>query len=1088
MSSELGDELKQAFPQLFEVKELQPADLDGTMHERRYTYIPRFRKMGLYVFPNVPGRKIPKIENWNRRQDIVSIDPEDNYGIRCGEKINEGDWYLIVLDFEDAVEAIRMLGKEVFEKLLKETLVVRSAHMGIHIYLLCDSVPEQSIGEAVKKDGKNLMDLLGPDKQVVGPYSVINHRFCEGKKCPWKKQMLEKKEEWDVYTAYEKISPNLKIGKTEKETLAGLFKQIAEKGYELNPKLEQWLFGPGKIQEECVERVARQRKQEAGIEIPILKVLQAYGIKDLKRCGEELYGSHPVHGSEGGHNFWVNPNKNVWHCFRHGSGGSAIDLIGVLEGIIQCEESLAPLGKEKFTTIMEKALEKGIISKEDYVKLFKQQEGEKTLNYSQIMEIKSLLIPVYRRGFRQLIWVFLSYWSAKARIAPGCIATVLKELHSTMQDEEELRYRASALIYSYRKAGFPLEKFKEELEQALGVKLEEIPNDVIDERAIKKYTGLKDLLFEATNDENQANEVIEGLSGIFGKYSPFRDPVFVRYLGNTYFANTFNRIALFETNYNKKTDKVMWIEKATVITAGVSSLVEIRDPRTNEVYWRATWELARGGRIEVVGTVEDHLEALRANCLIAVKRYAEDAIQSIFNALAEKGYVEKQLAVETDGFYIDENGKLQCSRLIPMDEKELKEGVKKGIRKLNEVAVFFDQNAFGAMIKASILLPLTYALKKTQSGSEIPRRVYAVGPPGCGKTTLALITNCYIWGIEIERFFRPFKDISTEARLGKVMSQWTFPTLIDNASDLFSDEKYSPMRSVMNSAEESEFVRSVHVKGRYTSIPALSPLIFTIDSAVAEKLNAADKRRAVFIRLGIEHLTQKDASEKVREFNRRYGARGEKLGRGGELMYIGQWLMRYYIENWEKIRTEPWLEAVDEALNALFEYAEEPKPVWLQAEIADKEEILESVYQDMKEKVIDAIKEYVINLIIEKGRRGELDTRIGFWDRLNYVTSLNIPAGVYALEDGRKYGLPWEKTVIITKKIIDLLIKERIQLTTLKDLASLMGWEYRPVFMSRPLGIKNQSVVFAPLEAFEEAGETSAEEKEDPSVTFDLTL
>jgi energy-coupling factor transporter ATP-binding protein EcfA2 len=475
---------------------------------------------------------------------------------------------------------------------------------------------------------------------------------------------------------------------------------------------------------------------------------------------------------------------------------------------------------------------------------------------------------------------------------------------------------------------------------------------------------------------------------------------------------------------------------------------------------------------------------LKANCLINVKRYAEDAIQSIFNALAEKGYVEKQLAVETDGFYIDENGKLQCSRLIPMDEKELKEGVKRGIRKLNEVAIFFDQNAFGAMIKASILLPLTYVLKKTQSGSEAPRRIYTIGPPGCGKTTLALITNCYIWGTEIERFFRPFKDISTEARLGKVMSQWTFPTLIDNASDLFADEKYSPMRSVMNSAEESEFVRRVHVKGRYTSIPALSPLIFTIDSAVAEKLNAADKRRAVIIRLGIEHLTQKDASEKVREFNRRYGARGERLGREGDLMYIGQWLMRYYIENWEKIRNKSWLEVVDEVLNALFEYAGEPKPVWLEAKVGDKEEILETVYEEMKEKVIDVINDYIINIIIEKGKRSELETRPGFWDRLNYITNLKVRAGIYALDDGKKYGLPWNRTVVITRKIIEVFLKEQIQLTNLKDLANLMDWEYREAFVCRPLGIVKQPAVFAPVETFEEA-ETDKVDAEE--ITLDLT-
>jgi hypothetical protein len=100
---------------------------------------------------------------------------------------------------------------------------------------------------------------------------------------------------------------------------------------------------------------------------------------------------------------------------------------------------------------------------------------------------------------------------------------------------------------------------------------------------------------------------------------------------------------------------------------------------------------------------------------------------------------------------------------------------------------------------------------------------------------------------------------------------------------------------------------------------------------------------------------------------------------------------------------------------------------------------------------------------------------------------LNIPTGVYALEDGRKYGLPWEKTVIITKRIIDLLIKEKIQLTTLKDLASLMGWEYRPVFRSRTLGINNQSVVCAPLEAFEEIEETTTKGEGDFSIALDLT-
>jgi hypothetical protein len=194
--------------------------------------------------------------------------------------------------------------------------------------------------------------------------------------------------------------------------------------------------------------------------------------------------------------------------------------------------------------------------------------------------------------------------------------------------------------------------------------------------------------------------------------------------------------------------------------------------------------------------------------------------------------------------------------------------------------------------------------------------------------------------------------------------------------------------------------------------------------------------------------------------------------------------MRYYIENWEKIRNKPWLEVVDEVLNALFEYVGEPKPVWLEAKVGDKEEILETVYEEMKEKVIDAINDYIINIIIEKGKRSELETRPGFWDRLNYITNLKVRAGIYALDDGKKYGLPWGRTIVITRKIIEVFLKERIQLTNLKDLANLMDWEYREAFVCRPLGIVKQPAVFAPIETFEEAetGKVDVEE-----ITLDLT-
>ncbi len=64
-----------------------------------------------------------------------------------------------------------------------------------------------------------------------------------------------------------------------------------------------------------------------------LNILQEVPLSGLHKQGEEYYGAHPVHGSETGRNFWVNPTRGVWHCFRHGTGGGPLSWVGVEAGI-----------------------------------------------------------------------------------------------------------------------------------------------------------------------------------------------------------------------------------------------------------------------------------------------------------------------------------------------------------------------------------------------------------------------------------------------------------------------------------------------------------------------------------------------------------------------------------------------------------------------------------------------------------------------------------------------------------------------------------------------------------------------------------
>src|SRR5439155_15531464 len=84
----------------------------------------------------------------------------------------------------------------------------------------------------------------------------------------------------------------------------------------------------------------------------------------LRESGDQLQGSHPVHGSETGTNFSVSPRENVWHCFRCDSGGGPWSLLAVLERIIDCQEAIpGGLRGQQFKRVQEIALEKGLIEK-----------------------------------------------------------------------------------------------------------------------------------------------------------------------------------------------------------------------------------------------------------------------------------------------------------------------------------------------------------------------------------------------------------------------------------------------------------------------------------------------------------------------------------------------------------------------------------------------------------------------------------------------------------------------------------------------------------------------------------------------------
>lgn len=71
----------------------------------------------------------------------------------------------------------------------------------------------------------------------------------------------------------------------------------------------------------------------------LVAIAEHYGTALERKSQTELAGPHPVHGSSTGDNLNVNPSKGCWHCWRHGTGGDALALIAVCEGLVDCEHA-----------------------------------------------------------------------------------------------------------------------------------------------------------------------------------------------------------------------------------------------------------------------------------------------------------------------------------------------------------------------------------------------------------------------------------------------------------------------------------------------------------------------------------------------------------------------------------------------------------------------------------------------------------------------------------------------------------------------------------------------------------------------------
>lgn len=271
-----------------------------------------------------------------------------NYGVLGGE----GD--LIIFD-ADELERLQELG---IIAALPETLLVRTpGRGGLHYYYICPGIEKKMAlydPEQIKQDEKgrssykHVADLVAAGMQAVGPGCI--RAFPGGE-----------------LRSYEVVK-DVPIASISKEELLEILKP-------LRTSL--------KVDREKKKEIKReQREQELGIhslEIRTLEKLQSWAkelrvedillpddiVKDDIEGSGEIQGAHPIHGStkeEGGNNFAINIKKNQWCCYRCGTGGGALELLAIREGILDCSECVPGWRREqpaKLIEVLNKARELG---------------------------------------------------------------------------------------------------------------------------------------------------------------------------------------------------------------------------------------------------------------------------------------------------------------------------------------------------------------------------------------------------------------------------------------------------------------------------------------------------------------------------------------------------------------------------------------------------------------------------------------------------------------------------------------------------------------------------------------------------------
>ncbi|MEO0202348.1 MAG: hypothetical protein ABIL37_01315 [candidate division WOR-3 bacterium] len=635
------------------------------------------------------------------------------------------------------------------------------------------------------------------------------------------------------------------------------------------------------------------------------------------------------------------------------------------------------------------------------------------LNDSEILRIIDLIRDSYKPGFRQSLCLYLSGWLAKARISPISVIKIIKTLYESTGDEEQLKTRLGAVVYSFKKAGINIDEYSSDIERIVEVKPYGLERE-INENKIKGISGLQEI-FERTMGEEKALAVLHELSEILQTLSPYHDSIIelIDYEKQIYvIANLRKKII---ARAKRENNTLIYKERICVVSP--TRVFVYSNPIGGITKYEIVFEGTTLQKPLVVGpaTIDEIADRLIAEGLVYHRKLIYDSLSAIAQAFIRKGKAELRTEIESPGFYFI-NNKIIAIKIEKQDFE--KEKLRESLKLLNELAeVWFKhiQDKFSSIIKWGTIAPFGYVQK--QRGKWIPW-LYLFGDSATGKTTLGRII-LKMWGLDTKHE-KTGASIDTIPRIGYVLSMSTFPVLINEPGNALTKEE---VIETIKNAIDTTLVRGKYIRGAYSEIPALSNLIFTSNKFFP-------KDDALLRRLKIIQFSfgEKIPIEKQREFKEKVEQRLNLLSE------VGKCIIKQVLDG-QELDSKLLLENC-------YRIAELEIPQWLNLEYVEEQDFCETIIEEFIERfrkyVNDLFAKYISRIIeVSSSSVGKITPdSIEFERRLRILLEKNLLPGCRINE---------EEIIITSSLLREIELENKI---SLKSLAELLNWEYGVFWLS----------------------------------------